>query len=301
VLVPIAGVLIACGAFMAYYNWRGTGNALLFPYVVNDRAYLSTPHFSWQELGAPRHYGNPQFDDYYNGWARKMWQEGRLTPTLAGMTAAAGKKLEMIQEFYLPLGFLLPLVAALPWLLRNRKARLLLLVCATTVAGILPVVWFQPHYAAPMTAAVMAASLFGLRYVRTLRWRGRPFGLGLSRALVIFYLLPVYLGLAGIGVEYRVPHPVPEWARARQRIEAQLGAERGQHLVLVRYGEKHDPVEEWVYNRAEIDNAKVIWAREIPGADLRPLLDYFQGRQVWQIEADAGRFTLERYAPGQSP
>jgi len=68
--------------------------------------------------------------------------------------------------------------------------------------------------------------------------------------------------------------------------------------VLVHYSPHHDVHEEWVYNAADIDHAKVVWAREIPGVDLRPLLDYFHGRTVWEVEPDSPRIELHAY-PGR--
>lgn len=69
----------------------------------------------------------------------------------------------------------------------------------------------------------------------------------------------------------------------------------GEHLVIVRYSIGQDPGGEWVYNRADIDHAKVVWAREIPGLDLKPLMNYFQGRQVWLLEPSVSSPRLTTY------
>jgi len=295
VVASISCMLVVTGAFMAYYNWRGTGNALLFPYVVNQRIYFSTPLFTWQETEPPRHYGNAQFDDYFNGLSRELQQTRRLTLTLRGIGQGVLRKLNDLQGFYLPTAFFLPVLAALPWLLRNQKARFLLVVCACTAAGTFPVLWFLPHYAAPMTAAALGVSMIGLRYIRAWTVKGRRVGLGLSRALVISHLLPVFLSLALVRGDLGLNSFSPEWSSYRQQMEAQLESKSGQQLVLVRYTAQHNPEQEWVYNRADIGHAKVVWAREIPGEDLRPLFDYFRSRQVWLIEADTNPPKLETY------
>jgi hypothetical protein len=54
----------------------------------------------------------------------------------------------------------------------------------------------------------------------------------------------------------------------------------------VRYSKDHNSGEEYVYNAADIDHAKIVWAREIPGRDLGPLLNYFSNRDVWLYQPD---------------
>jgi hypothetical protein len=71
----------------------------------------------------------------------------------------------------------------------------------------------------------------------------------------------------------------------------------GQHLVIVRYGPEYDPGRqiEWVYNRADIDRAKVIWAREMGDAETTRLLDYYRHRRVWLIDPDRQPLQLQPY------
>ena len=41
-----------------------------------------------------------------------------------------------------------------------------------------------------------------------------------------------------------------------------------------------------MYNRAGIDGAKVVWARDMDAVENRELLQYFHDRQAWLVEAD---------------
>jgi hypothetical protein len=81
----------------------------------------------------------------------------------------------------------------------------------------------------------------------------------------------------------------------RKPVERRLAAMPGQHLVLVRYSKDHNSGEEYVYNDADIDHAKTVWAREIPGMDLSPLLSYFRNRDVWVYEPDVDDESVSPY------
>jgi len=78
------------------------------------------------------------------------------------------------------------------------------------------------------------------------------------------------------------------WSVHRAGILASLEQDRERHLVLVRYSSWHHPYNEWVYNGADIDGAKVVWAREMDAVRNRELLAYFKDRRAWLLEADAG-------------
>jgi len=72
----------------------------------------------------------------------------------------------------------------------------------------------------------------------------------------------------------------------RAQIEAGLEKLPGKQLVLVRYSPGHEVFNEWVYNAADIDNSKVLWAREMDTADNEELIHYYKDRKVWLVQPD---------------
>jgi len=57
--------------------------------------------------------------------------------------------------------------------------------------------------------------------------------------------------------------------------------------VVIRYGDHHNPHEEWVYNRADLDAAAIVWARDMGWAADRRLLERFGTRTAWLLDADS--------------
>jgi hypothetical protein len=91
--------------------------------------------------------------------------------------------------------------------------------------------------------------------------------------------------------------PVPEHGLApwftvapgnltRAGVTHYLEGQSGLQLAIVRYDDTHHVDEEWVHNAAAIDGSKVVWAREGTAEQNSKLLDYFQHRRVWLVEAD---------------
>jgi hypothetical protein len=68
---------------------------------------------------------------------------------------------------------------------------------------------------------------------------------------------------------------------------------------VVRYRPTHEPLDEWLYNDADIDGSKLIWAREMDAAKNVELLDYYRGRKAWLIEPDETPVRVSPYTMQQ--
>lgn len=289
VLAPLCVVVMLGGAFMGYYNWRGTGKATLFPYTVNEKTYMNTPTFLWQKLRPAPHYANPQFEEFYNGNMRRAWLMNGVTSV--GKGARKIEYIGVVALFFFLWPQLSPTLLTLRQLLRDRRVRLLMIQAALVFACLLlPRAWFNLHYIAPLVASIFALVTQGMRHVR--RWTawGRPVGVGITRVMVVFAVL-----LAPFNNDHKTRFDNYEPIEMRARFADELQSLPGKHLVIVHYLPQHVAAREWVYNRADIDGSKVVWAREIPGVDMQPLLDYFRGRQFWVAEPDVKPPRLSRY------
>jgi hypothetical protein len=291
VLVPLTLVLILTAAFMGYYNWRLTGNALLLPHTLNERTYHSAGLFLWDHKGPEKEYRNQQFEDFYNGWERDNYDN-----TWADVRRVSLEKVGRSAITFFWIGELLAL-PAIPFLFRDRKMRLLIVIFALVTLGVFAVIWSNAHYAAPLTCIISALTVQGIRHLRTVRFRLRPVGLALSRAIVLLLVLDTstYVG-------FRICSPLP-WTchgdSSRAAIAKKLQHTPGKHLIMVRYdsnSDNHNIHDEWVNNGAEIDNAKVLWARELDAEQNARLLTYFKDRQVWLVTPDTDNTYLEPYA-----
>jgi len=283
VVLPVGGILIVTAAFILFYNWRVTGNAFLLPHEVENRM-ASVPNFVG-EHAQPMHYLNHQFEVFYNHWTVKQslykW---------ADFPSFSLRKLASFQSFFLQLPLTISSFAALPWVLLDRRTRLLVAQFALYSVGALTVAWFQPHYAAPVMATFVAIVVQALRHLRRWKFRGRPVGVGLTRALFLLTVLSFPFCMVQVVIS-PYTNACSGWGTAanwdRAAIKTQLDALPGKHLVIVRYSQQHHDVnQEWVYNGANVNQSKIVWARYIPEISMQPLLDYFHDRTVWLVDAD---------------
>src|SRR6266852_9128583 len=293
VFAPLAVVLTFTIGFIGYYNWRLTGNASLFPHTLNSRTYRTTGLFLWDHPKKPLEYRNHQFEDFYNGWEREDYQN-----TWQDVWTVSCEKLTRSGSTYFWWGALL-LLPGLPFVFFDRKMRLPLLIFLLGTAAFLTLIWSFPHYAAALTCVIFLLLVQAIRHLRTMRLGGRPLGLALSWAIVCLLATAV-----GFSVRRHICDPL-EWScqgdPSRAAIEKRLSNAPGKHLIMVRYEEDHNLHDEWVYNGAEIDTAKVLWARELDPAQNAKLFAYFKDRQIWLVTPDTDNTELIPYSPAAVP
>ena len=277
IVLPLLVVLTLTGGALGFYNKRVTGSALRMPYWVHEASYATAPVFLWQSPRPEPIYRHKAIRDFHISERYAYTRQQTITGLVHGI---GGKFLTLAGAYFRPLALALALAALPCVLMRDRWMRFALLLGILFMIGLLADVWMFPHYAAPAAALALLLTLQSMRHLRWWQWRGRPIGQFVVRGMLVLCLVEpaiLYQGLA---------RPAG-WSSQRASILANLKRTGEQHLVVVRYGPEHSPSDEWVYNEADIDGAKVVWAREMDAAQDSKLLEYFKGRRVWLLEADA--------------
>jgi hypothetical protein len=280
VILPLMLVLFITAAGMSYYFWRVTGSPFRMPYQLNRATYAMAPYFFGQPARPEPVYHHAAIQEFY---VNVEYPKYLATHSLRGFLVETLRKVGVIWWFYIGPVLTIPLFA-LPRVLRDRRIRLLLIAGAVSLAGSALVIYFMAHYVAPLASLILAIIVQGMRHVRTWRWEGKPSGICLVRAMVVISVLMMPLRVWMLAAETKSGRP--DMGRERAKILAELSSLPERQLVLVQYAPDHNTLAEWVYNEADINSAKVVWARDMGTAGNEELTRYFGGRRVWMLHAD---------------
>jgi hypothetical protein len=300
-VLPLTLLLVMAAGAMGYYFWRVTGSPFRMPYQVNRETYAMAPYFLWQPVSPEPAYHHKVMRDFYNDF-ELAWYKDTRSP--GGLLISKIVAAVISWAVYLGPALTLPLVM-FPRALKDRRVRFLVIVGAVTIAGLALEVYFNAHYAAPLTALNFALVVQAMRHMRVWEWEGRPAGRFLVRAVASIGIAVLAFRLLALGLHSPLGQATAwmldvgpgQRGLERARVEAELEQMPGKHLVIVRYAPTHEPQNEveWVYNAADIDAAKIVWAREMDPAENARLIEHFQGRQVWLVEPDKKPTQLQPY------
>jgi len=284
VVLPQMFVFLMGGACLLVHNQAVTGDWRKLPYQVHEKTYGLSPCFLWKEPRLEKEYRHLEMTTFHHGWEMESYYK---QSTLAGLIDTKLKLFWYSWRHFFPL----PLMASLVFmpLCRYRHKWTVLAVAS---AGWLPsmvTVWNFPHYVASVAPALMVLVLLGLRQINRL---GKKH---LDQPRLALLLVACQIAFFAICVVGYVTTPQASWQWQRAALAEQLEETDGRHLVLVHYHVDHNPHQEWVYNRADIDNSKVVWARPMGPSNVPQLLEYFDNRTVWLLDADAAKPQLAPY------
>jgi hypothetical protein len=303
--VPFA-LIMAGVAWMGYYNYRAFGSPLTPPYKVNRATYAVTPYYVWQSPRPEPVYRHKVMREFYVGVELGTFNK---IHSLTGFLPQNLFKCARGMVFYSGIVLLPPLIM-MRRVLTDRRVRFLLLCMPVLMVGMSIETFLIPHYIAPFTAAFYAIGLQAMRHLRVWKPGGQPVGTALVRLIVALCVVLGGLRLFADPLHFKLSGwPSAAWASvwhgpghlgvARAQMEAELEQLPGRQLAIVRYSPDHNTFDDWVYNAADIDNAKVIWAREMSDRDNLELMRYYKDRKVWLVQPDLQPAGLSPYSlPG---
>lgn len=287
VLAPQFCLLLLGALWLAEYNHAVTGCAFRMPYQWHEQLYGMCPLFLFGEPAAQHSYLHESLRQFHAEWSMDWFDKQQ---SLAGLAQTKLGFLYYVAMVLMPLPLLAP-VALFPWW-RGTKLRGPLCVAIATWLVTQVTVWNWPHYIAPVAPVVLLVAVSGLRNLRVLT-RHWTWAAATPR-LVVYAQAAMFLWAATTWVQ----EPAGGWHWYRHALAEHLTSQPGRHLVLVEYTPMHEPLEEWVYNQADIDHAKVIWAHAMSPTENAELASYFHDRKIWRLAADLPQ---PRLAPYHTP
>ena len=288
--------------WMGYYDYRAFGNPMTPPYTVDRNQYAIAPYYVWQHERPEPAYRHPAMRVFYLKEELDFYHQ---IHSLKGFVPYTMEKVGFTFLFYAGFALLIPLLMVRRVFL-DRRVRFPVICVAVMSAGMVIEIYLLAHYVSPFVGAFYAIGLQAMRHLRQWKPEGKPSGLTLVRLTVTLIVVMAGVRLFAQPLGMAPPEwPPSNWnftwfgpehfGRERAGIESALEKLPGQQLAIVRYGKKHEPLDEWVYNDADIDGSKVVWAREMDTADNLELIHYYPDRRVWLVEPDAIPARIEPY------
>jgi hypothetical protein len=301
--LPLALIITASGG-MGYYNYRVFGSPIKLPYTVNRAQYAIAPYFVWQSQRPEPAYRHKVLREFYY---HEELDNFRKIHSLSGFVPQTLVKAASGVLFYGGVALLVPLIMVRRVFL-DRRIRFLILCVLILMVGQLAEVFLIPHYLAPFTGAFYAIGLQAMRHLRLWNPGEQPVGRTLVRLTVTLCFVLAGMRLYAEPLHLALPIGPGVWASewygadsragtARAQIESRLEQIPGRQLAIVRYSPDHEPMDEWVYNTADIDNSKVVWAREMDETENLELIDYYKERKVWLVQPDTQPVEISPYTP----
>jgi hypothetical protein len=295
ILTPLAVILALTLGSLALYFRQITGSPFATTYSISQKEYGWPMGLAWVKP-RPIQHRHVEMERYYR---YEIDENGKVDSPLHFLQFLTFRVQEY-WRFYLGPALSVPL-AMLPFVWRRRRLRIVFIGFFAAFGAVMLEGASSPHYLAPATAAIILLVVECFRQLRL-----KPRGLALARALplMLVLVLTLRLGAEALHLPYTQALNYQSWCckvrvdDSKDRIKEYLEAQPGRHLVFVRPKSDEMNLFQWIYNRADIDSAKIVWARDMGDVENARLERYFEGRKVWMVDPNVQPATItDRLGP----
>ena len=298
---PLA-LVVAAAAWLGYYDYRAFGSPTTLPYTLNRAQYAVTPYYVWQSQRPEPTYRHDSMRRFYHSAELTDFNKSH---SLSGFVPHVLLNATIVMLFFAG-PVLFPPLIMLRRVFLDRRIRFLVLCVLILTPGMVIEIYLIPHYVAAYTAAFYAIGLQAMRHLRVWTPEHKPVGLQIVRIIVTLCVVLAVARVFTVSLHLKVAEwPAGEWSlmwygpehfgTERAQIEAGLERLPEKQLVLVQASDKRESLDQWVYNAADIDSSKVVWANDMAPADNLQLIQHYPDRKVWLVQMDTMPATISPY------
>jgi hypothetical protein len=302
-LVGIAALVVLPAVFLTLVqNKLVTGSWTTLPEMLSQYQYGVPASLTIQAPQVPhRQLTQQQAMDYK---MQRSFHQGQ--ETIGSYFQRLEYRVRFYRFFFLPPLYLV--AVAFFWSLREYRFVWVVVTLAIFALGTNFFPAFQIHYVAAVTCLFVLVAVIGLQQMSRLRIRGHAAGQE-AAALIAVLCGAHFLFWYGMhatedndfslaAMRYETWDAINHANPARRIMVAQeLARVPGQLVVFVRYSPQHIFQDEWVYNGADIDASRIVWARDLGQVENEKLLRYYPGRVALLLEPDFRQPRLSEYKP----
>lgn len=267
------------------HNRAVTGNWTKLPYELSREQYGVPQTFNFQAPAIP-HQALTRTQQAMYDWQTKT---RRSVTTLSGWLEELPGRLDTIHIFLG--GAVTPVLIFLPFSLYGRRLWWMLGTVIFTFLGGSTYGFFNPPYVAHLAGLFLLLGIVCMMRMNQLPWGRTAVRLMIAFAVCYFAVLYTFYAArealpASVRQNHLVVRELAPLTRTTKRSQLadyirKIGV---RHLVFVNYLPGHDMQHEWVFNAADIDASRIVWALDLGGLKDKQLMLHYPDRAVWRVD-----------------
>ena len=277
--------------FTGFYNYKVTGNAFLLPYRLHHSQYHRTPLFVFANPDSPKNKIPPVIEKLDERWLADFQQRYANAPKAFVWILA---RIPLYIFWLARSPFLIALFIAGIFLSlqkpRSAEWQSVRVILALYMVGLFLTTFTGDRFIAPVVGVFLVVATLCAKIIFR---KSKFFGLlTLSTPLVIgsgflYGLIPV-----------KSDEQAPDITNmgSRSELESFLTVQRGKDLLFLETADAF-PADArfYVYNRADIENAEIIYAHKLTAEENAALIGHFRDRKIWLLKNIGNRAVLMKY------